>query len=584
MAEPIESFENDLFEESNDETNESDEDSNSFEEDSDDNNDSEEDERHFIALNQSSSIINEYYNLENWTFDEPEQVPAPIHIQHAGGSWKKDIWNQREFKQSTPSTYHAREFQSIFFLNSWYQMIADRTNLYALKQKLKYRWTQTTAEEIKAMHGVLIYMSIKQNSGGIQAYWDEDPWGDSFVKNTFSKIRFKVLMRFFHVVDLETDVLQEDRSDPSQKIKMWFDMCNDRIRDVWELAEWITIDEGMTKGTSKRNPIRQLMPDKPIPAGTKTFIATDAAGISFYNMVYRGRRGLDEPEKKLSLKVIQNILNYIPRTGHRIVADNWYGSYEALEAIKAAGHCSLLMMKRPRKLNIDSPLHKTSALHKMGMIITQKSARGASKTAFMISTNHGYRAKLEFWRDNKVVAILTDIFSSEEGNKQSQIIRRQKGVKNGIQIDCPQSIVLYNKWKSLVDRFNLYRAQCDLFTSPNRWWIRPFFNNIFAQSEIHAWKAAIWLKKRTFTFLECRKELAVELIKEYNVKKRPSPQKQLTPMNSEELVHQLIAITDLSPNPTCFVCKNHSHCGFMCNICKLPCHKKCFPTLNHITK
>jgi len=547
--------------------------------------------------------VDGYWEMGNWNFTRPEGFPEERHIPHRNGAWKDSAWENRDYKKepgaSTSATpcFSAREFFSVFFPDAWYARMASRTNLYAhrlttgLNPKLKYKWEDTTIVEMMCLHAMLIFMSIKNLGGGFMLHWEQpDPWGEPWIKSLMGYAWFKVLMRMLHVVDEVEDPPGDDDNpkDPTLKVRLWFHQVNNRVRAVWDVTEKVCIDETMTKGTSNRNPVRQIMGDKPIPVGTKSFSAVDEAGICFYQMIYRGRRGVEKAVWHLSLQVIMEILDYLPSPGHTVVADNWYGLYAALEAIKEAGHQSLLMMRRPKKLKDNSPLHAISALHKLATIVNKKSERGASIATFMLDPEtHKGRAMVEFWRDNEVV-VLTDMFGpGRSAYEQQHVMRTQKGVSGSIQVPATDSVVAYNQMKSYVDRFNDAKTECDHKTAFKRWWPRVFINCILAESENNAWKAALWLKQRCMSFRQFRQELAMELAALYQAQKVPVPLNIGIPAVGENNLmipygHQLVKLEKSEKRQICVGCAKHSHCGFMCSVCHLPCHEACFSKLIHI--
>ena len=154
-----------------------------------------------------------------------------------------------------------------------------------------------------------------------------------------------------------------------------------------------------------------------------------------------------------------------------LVTDNWYGSLEALDVIHKAGDCSVLMMRTPRPISSTSPLWKTSPLHRMSLFITDKSPKGERKAAFFEE-----EAMLMFWRDNKVVVLLTDACNDQHDEK---LTAKRNGKGNQLlEVPSTQVVELYNKWKSLVDRFNQKRAEADTNTHYTRWWVRNFINRL----------------------------------------------------------------------------------------------------------
>ena len=198
-------------------------------------------------------------------------------------------------------------------------------------------------------------------------------------------------------------------------------MDNTRTTLVWFPGKTICIDESMTKNTSTRCPIRQQMSAKPISVDSKSFTTVDSYGVCIYMHMYKETRGLEKVHKKLPLHVVESVMAKLITTGHRIITDNWYGSIEALREIKHHGNCSILMMRHPRPLSKDSPVHKTSIFHKLFEVVNKKSLRRASTAAFL-----GGECMALLWRDNEVVAMLTDACNNLE-DEGLKVKRTAKG-------------------------------------------------------------------------------------------------------------------------------------------------------------
>ena len=529
-----------------------------------------------------------YYNIENWTWIPSPSFPQKPAINHQPGL-VPGVWENREH-QTDKLGGSAREYHCLFWPEERYIYMADRTNDYAAAQlgaggalsKTSLRFTPTDKSEMKAFHAVLMIMSIKKNQEGVQSYWFDEPWGDPWIQSIFTYDRFKKLLRFLHVYNPDKDFRKgiDDPSDPTLKVKKMYEMCNQRTSEVVMADQKICIDESMFKVTSNRNPIRQLNTAKPIPAGCKAFTMVDNNGIILWSMLYRGRRGVNEPEVGVALNVVKMALKQLRTKGHQFTTDNWYGSYAALEEFKAAGHCCLLMMRRPRKLKAGSTAGANSALHVLGDIITTKCWRGTSDKCYLKGSDGETRAMLQFWRDNKVVVLLTDAYSGQDDDG-TVVTRQGKGEPTGLQVSATQAVLAYNMDKSAVDRHNHLRSQCDVQTTFDRWWVRPFINGPLVDMVVNAWQTTKIRASRKLSFAQFQRELAMELLMDHMaLKVRRHVKIEYQPLPAG---HNLTKLTSAAGDKrvVCFICKGHSHCGYYCSGCHLAVHKHCFGKLKH---
>ena len=148
-----------------------------------------------------------------------------------------------------------------------------------------------------------------------------------------------------------------------------------------------------------------------------------------------------------------------------------------------------------------------------------------------------------------------------------------------LKVPCMKAVVLYNEYRSLVDRNNQKRSESDLLTTFRRWWVRNFWNGPVIRMEINRWRALLHESPRkSLTFLEYRQELCLDLVAPYMAQKvillKPLP----TIFTDS---HFLVKIAQ-RPRPVCAVCESKkSHCGYMYNACKLSCHHNCFNHMIH---
>ena len=528
----------------------------------------------------------DYQDLQQWKFDAPENPVEDTPLSHEPG-FKPGVFP--EAPTQGKGLYHAAEYYVLFWPLLWYTWLATRTNDYAAAQlnagaKTSTTWVDTTAAELMAFHGVLIYMSIKKFEGGIRQYWSKGPFGDPWVQGIFTFSRFKDLLRFFHVSDVR-DYSEADKEDKTRKLKKWFVLGNQRIRDIWNALKKICFDETMTKVLSSC-PIGQNMPNKPIPKGSKTFSGTDGAGIPVYQQLYGGSNG--SRHKNLTADVIKDCIYYINSTGHLFTMDNYYGNFPVYDTITHSGNHCILMVKRPRKVAADSPVWERSIAHLLNRIVSKKeSVRGAHCTVY-----HRNGCKFTIWRDNEIVILMTDVVPDDVTTCK----RWSKELRQVLEIECPLVVYMYNHNKSETDIYNCKKAEADIITTFRKWWKRIFFNGPWHRMECAAWRAAVWHNRRpdaqTLCHREFRQELCLWLVEGYVAAKvhvdRPCaaivahgvipPQ----PNFPHVLYHLNIPAGQHSKN-RCSVCRSISReVVWGCLACGVAVHKKCFCKLHPI--
>ena len=98
------------------------------------------------------------------------------------------------------------EFFHLLWEPSFFQLLADQTNLYARQKQTTRpdrRWHPTSPEEMMAFVGVNIIMGI-DHKPEISNYWSTDEYlGNEGVKKVFPRERFEALTRYLHLNDSE---------------------------------------------------------------------------------------------------------------------------------------------------------------------------------------------------------------------------------------------------------------------------------------------------------------------------------------------------------------------------------------------
>ena len=143
------------------------------------------------------------------------------------------------------------DFFSLLWVPSFFQLLADQTNLYARQrqvQKPDIKWYPTTPEEMKAFLGINIIIRIDQKPA-LTHYWSTDPYlGNRRIQSVMPRERFEALTRYLHLNDSEQMPDRDDPAyDPLYKIRPLIDTCQQNFRDRYIPGREMSVDEGMIK-------------------------------------------------------------------------------------------------------------------------------------------------------------------------------------------------------------------------------------------------------------------------------------------------------------------------------------------------
>ena len=161
-------------------------------------------------------------------------------------------------------------------------------------------WQDTTADEIKRLIALLIYMRLVK-IGDLDKYWSiktlcHGLWGRAIMSRT----RFKALMAMLHVVN----PANEDKSHKLRKVESFINDFKSRCLVLYQPRQNLAIDERMVK-SHHRSGIRQYIKDKPTRWGIKLWVlANSSNGYTVdFNVYFRPISNL-----KVILKVIEKIV------------------------------------------------------------------------------------------------------------------------------------------------------------------------------------------------------------------------------------------------------------------------------------
>lgn len=245
-------------------------------------------------------------------------------------------------KHCPPKNSKPMDYFNLFFTVPFLTMLATETNKYSvnffrnnacnisLHSRVK-EWESTSVEEIRGFLAVIINMGLNKKSN-IEAYWSKKssqsmPWFSAM----FPRNRFQLLLKFFHVSNINLPGPGQPNYDPTAKFSDIVDHANRVFRHHYKPHQQLSVDESLI-GTKCRTTLLQYLPNKKHHQwGVKLWMLCDA--VTNYCMgfsVYKGAKDLKEQQeiKKdgLAYVVVTRLLTScnLLRKGYHIFMDNYF--------------------------------------------------------------------------------------------------------------------------------------------------------------------------------------------------------------------------------------------------------------------
>ncbi len=140
-----------------------------------------------------------------------------------------------DFQKLSCDTSPSEILSKLLGEDAW-DIIAVQTNLYAQQQGAPSSYKPATADDIKALLGVLVLQSVFVYNE-VTDYWSAE-FGLDAVRGVFTRDRFLELMRYFHLVNNDN----KDPTDPFWKLRWLLDRM-DRSRRFLAAGRYLTVDE-----------------------------------------------------------------------------------------------------------------------------------------------------------------------------------------------------------------------------------------------------------------------------------------------------------------------------------------------------
>ncbi|KAI4481552.1 hypothetical protein M0802_013949 [Mischocyttarus mexicanus] len=245
---------------------------------------------------------------------------------------------------ATPITYF-----NLFFTMSLLKTIVKETNQNATqflashaasaKSRAK-KWTPITVHEIKPFIAVLIEMGITRRPT-VYSYWIKNSRYIPWFGKMFSRDRFQLILKFFHLVD---NMLLFEPGHPNYDPCDRFDVLVKHANTVFQRHyipnQQLSIDESLV-GTHCHSAIKQYIPNKKHHKwGIKFWMLCDSVSkycLGFF--CYKGAKSTDDRDSVekygLGFAVVQKLLsigNYLNK-GYHLFTDNFYTSLRLAKSL-----------------------------------------------------------------------------------------------------------------------------------------------------------------------------------------------------------------------------------------------------------
>lgn len=249
-------------------------------------------------------------------------------------------------RDSKPISYFDLFFNVILLTT-----IKNETNKYAqqflenssetLRNKSRAKaWKPVSVLELKAFIAVILEMGITRRPS-IVSYWSTDSRGIPWFKQMFSRNRFQIILKFFHLIDNSTLAPSNHPDyDPCAKFNMIVVHANEVFRRHYIPNRQLSIDESLV-GTHCHSKIKQYLPNKKHHRwGIKFWMLCDS--ITHYCLAFFCYRGAKLEQDKDDTKkfglghvVVMNLLkigNYLDK-GYHIFVDNFFTSIQLAKTL-----------------------------------------------------------------------------------------------------------------------------------------------------------------------------------------------------------------------------------------------------------
>ena len=261
----------------------------------------------------------------------------------------------QHFLRNTMTT--ASEFFHLFFSVEMLTSICTHTNSYAYTHiaagthnsysRSDGSWQETTPEELDRLIALLLYFGLVRVGMHADNYWStKSLYHGLWARAILSRIRFRTLMAFLHVVDPNA----ETPGVKLQKVDSFISYFKSRCLSLYQPSQNIAIDERMVK-SRHRSGIWQYIRDKPTKWGIRLWVLADSSnGYTIDFNIYIGKSaGRTVSGHGLGYDVVMKLMQPFHHQGYHLFFDNFYSSVVLLKDLFDLGVPATGTMKENRK-------------------------------------------------------------------------------------------------------------------------------------------------------------------------------------------------------------------------------------------
>ena len=229
---------------------------------------------------------------------------------------------------------------------SLYEHIAHHTNLYAQhkeqqEQKTDSVWQDVTADEIRSLFGMFVYMSIVKLPS-FTDYWSTNAFLTTpVIHNVMSRNRAHKILQYIHANHPHNDNVNtttQQTHDPLHKIEPILSHLTHSFMTAFECGQRQSIDELMIAYRGRTHFI-QYMPKKRVRYGIKVWCRADSesAFISQFQINFSKQQQATSQQTHTTSEII-NILTYnIMNQSCQLFFDNYFTTIDNMNMLLQHG-------------------------------------------------------------------------------------------------------------------------------------------------------------------------------------------------------------------------------------------------------
>lgn len=379
----------------------------------------------------------------------------------------------------------------VTYTNAYAQQRVDPDKENAAPASRAAQWEDTTAEEIKALLGCLIFMGIVCMTD-TRDYWAQAT-AQPFVSSTFARHRFLALLSNLRVSEDESD-----EEDQLSKLRVMIQTLTQAIQQHHYPGGELTVDEAMIlfKG---RSSMRQHIAKKASPTGFKVWMLVDVESNYVYSFdIYTGKNKNKREESATAAVVLKLIAPLHDHCWHRIGMDGFFTSVQLFEKLLSKGFYAVGTTRHNRKHFPKELLEEV-----------KRCSRGK-----WVWRQHGQMVCFS-WMDKKPVNLLSTCCDA----KEESMIKRRTG-KDLIDVACPSVVPMYLRTMRGVDVFAQRQSYSKIGRRSKKW----FYSLVWFMFDVAIHNAFILHqrkhKQRNYSEKDFRKQLMDQLVMGFSSRKK----------------------------------------------------------------